>query len=110
MADPVAWTLVEKGWQVLDASGEAIGTVVQVTGDPVADIFDGFEINAGALSGNKYVPAERVGEIREGEVQLKLSRDEVEQLEPWTEPAVQERILPTGLSWWERFTGSFRRG
>jgi uncharacterized protein YrrD len=70
VADPVAWTIVEKGWKVLDAAGEEIGRVSEVLGDPEADIFDGFNVTKGLLSSTEYVPSERVGQILEGEVHL----------------------------------------
>ena len=68
--DPVAWTMIEPGWKVLDASGKEVGHVAEVLGDPNADIFDGLNLRKGLLSGDDYVPSERVGEIREGEVHL----------------------------------------
>jgi hypothetical protein len=66
--DPVSWKVVERGWKVLDESGDEIGRVNEITGDPEADIFDGVEISHGVLSRTEYVPSERVVEIREGVV------------------------------------------
>jgi uncharacterized protein (UPF0248 family) len=71
MPDPVSWKVVEQGWKVLDESGEEIGRVAEITGDAEADIFDGVEITHGLLSGNEYVPSERVVAIREGEVVIR---------------------------------------
>ena len=68
MADPVSWKVVERGWKVVDESGEALGRVNEITGDPEADIFDGLEISHGLLERTEYVPSERVVAIREGEV------------------------------------------
>jgi hypothetical protein len=62
--DPVSWLLVEPGWDVVDSSGEKIGTVDEVLGDQLVDIFHGL-----VVSGDE-IPAERVAEIREGEVRL----------------------------------------
>ena len=66
--DPVSWKVVERGWRVLDESGEEIGRVNEITGDADADIFDGVEISHGLLEKTEYVPSERVMAIREGEV------------------------------------------
>lgn len=33
MADPVAWTMVEKGWDVVSSDGESVGSVAAVEGD-----------------------------------------------------------------------------
>ncbi len=70
MADPVAWTMVEPGWKVLKPSGEELGRVAEVLGDPKADIFDGLKVTRGFLSSTDYIPSERVAQIREGEIHL----------------------------------------
>ena len=66
--DPVSWMVVERGWRVLDESGDELGHVDEVTGDLDADIFDGVQISHGLLEKTEYVPSERVVAIREGEV------------------------------------------
>ena len=66
--DPVSWKVVEQGWKVLDESGEQVGHVQEVTGDPEADIFDGVEVSHGLLEKTEYIPSERVVDIRVGEV------------------------------------------
>lgn len=62
--DPVSWLLVEPGWKVVDAQGRKVGKVDEVLGDEQVDIFHGL------LVGGKEILAERVGEIREGEIRL----------------------------------------
>ena len=102
MPDPVAWVMIEKGWRVIDANGDQVGTVDAVTGDENADIFDGLTIKQGILSKDKYVPSEHVTAIREGEVVLDLSQEAVEGLEAFTEPAPEEQIVPEGSTWFQR--------
>jgi ribosomal 30S subunit maturation factor RimM len=68
-ADPVSWLVIEQGWQVVDASGQEVGKVASVTGDANADIFDGLEVKTGLLE-TRYVPAEQVASIVQGEVRL----------------------------------------
>lgn len=70
MSDPVSWLLIEPGWEVVGADGESLGKVHEVVGEPEEDIFDGLQVSPGALGETKYVPAEEVGEITEGRVQL----------------------------------------
>lgn len=72
MADPVAWTVVEPGWDVVDASGEKVGTVAEVEGDANLDIFDGIRIREGLdiLKEPRYIPSERIGRIEEGTIHL----------------------------------------
>ena len=74
---------MEPGWDVVDSAGESVGKIDEVLGDKNRDIFDGLAVSTGLVGKPKYVPAERVGEIREDRVQLELSADEVERLEPY---------------------------
>ena len=62
--DPVSWLLVEPGWTVVDARGSKVGKVDEVLGDEQTDIFHGLVVD-----GEKIL-AERVAEIREGEIRL----------------------------------------
>lgn len=101
MADPVAWTIIERGWKVYDAHGSEIGHVDEITGDENADIFDGLTVSKGILSKAKYVPSENVAQILEGELHLTLSQAEVEGLEPYSEP-VEEAIIPERSTWYQR--------
>ena len=74
---------MEPGWEVVDSAGGSVGKIDEVLGDKNRDIFDGLAVSTGLVGKPKYVPAERVGEIREDRVQLELSADEVERLEPY---------------------------
>jgi len=62
--------MVRRGWRVVGRSGEEVGRIREVMGDQQADIFNGLVVESGLLRGSEYVPAERVTEIREGEVKL----------------------------------------
>jgi hypothetical protein len=62
--DPVSWLLVEKGWDVVDADGTRVGKVDEVLGDEQTDIFHGLVVDG------REILADRVAEIREGEVRL----------------------------------------
>ena len=70
MSDPVAWIVIEQGWEVVDAKGEHVGRVEEVLGDREDDIFNGLKVATSLLGKAEYVPAESVGEITEGRVQL----------------------------------------
>ena len=88
MTEPVSWFLIERGWKVVDAEGDDIGRVEEVVGDTSSDIFNGLAVSTGLLAKPRYVPAEQVGEITEGEVQLKLPAEDVGRLEEHEPPAV----------------------
>ena len=77
MPDPVAWKVIEHGWSVVDSEGESVGSVHEVLGDPNADIFSGLVIHQGLLTTNREIPSEIVGEIVEGQVQLKVRKGEL---------------------------------
>ena len=70
MSDPVAWIVIEHGWEVVDAKGEHVGRVEEVVGDREEDIFNGLKVATSLLGKAEYVPAENVGAITEGRVQL----------------------------------------
>ena len=84
MADPVAWTVVERGWAVAASDGNEVGKVNEVLGDPEADIFDGLAVGAGAvLDRPRYVPSEKVGAIEVGTVHLTIDAEEYAVLAPY---------------------------
>lgn len=79
--DPVSWLLIEPGWAVVAKDGTDVGTVEELVGDTGKDIFNGLSISTGLLGKPKYVPAERVRAITEGQVELDLSADDVDALD-----------------------------
>ena len=107
MADPVAWNVIEPGWKVIDAGGEEIGRVAEVTGDENADIFDGIAVSEGIFSGKRYVPSEQVGDIVDGVVHLNVRGA---QLTDFTEPAPEEQVIPEASTWYQRFAWRWLTG
>ena len=93
-ADPVSWLMIERGWTVVDSSGDEVGKVEEVVGDSSRDIFNGLTIAHGLFSRGQYVPAERVAEITDGRVNLTIGKEEVERLPAYSEPPPSEQILP----------------
>jgi Uncharacterized protein conserved in bacteria (DUF2171) len=77
VADPVSWMMIEQGWAVVDSTGSSVGRVDEVLGDEHADIFNGLQVLRGAMGKPTYVSAEDVGEIVDGQVQLRLPKDEL---------------------------------
>jgi hypothetical protein len=88
--DPVSWFLIEPGWKVTGSDGSELGTVQEALGDSSLDIFDGLAVTPGILGKVRYVPAELVAEIVEGEIRLSVGKDEFERLDQHT----SERIQP----------------
>jgi hypothetical protein len=81
VADPVSWLVVEPGWAVVGSDGTEVGKVEEIIGDSGEDIFNGLSVSSGVLSKPKYVPAERVTEIFEGEVRLDLAAEAIAHLD-----------------------------
>ena len=94
--DPVSWFLIEAGWKVLDGQGEEVGSVDEVVGDSGDDIFNGLSISMSLLGKPRYVPSEQVGTITEGRVHLTLTKDQIEHLGEFEEPATSAEILQEG--------------
>jgi hypothetical protein len=90
VADPVAWFLIEKHWDVVGSDGEELGKVEEVLGDSSHDIFSGLVVATGLLHRPRYVPAELVSEIVEGRVTLSIGKDESDGLEEYVEPPSSE--------------------
>ena len=91
-SDPVSWLVVEPGWRVVAADGSDVGSVHSLIGDTGTDIFNGLAVTPGLLKAAKYVPAERVGTIVEGRVELTLSREEFDSLERYEDAPPSEEI------------------
>jgi hypothetical protein len=94
--DPVSWFVIEPGWKVVDAEGQEVGSVDEVAGDSSDDSFNGLSISMSLLGKPLYVPSEQVGTITEGRVHLKLTKDQIEHLGEFKEPATTAEILPEG--------------
>jgi len=92
--DPVSWFLIEAGWTVVDATGDEVGSVDEVVGDSSDDIFNGLSISTSLLGRPRYIPSEQVGEITEGRVHLKLTKDQVGRLGEYEEPPTTAEVMP----------------
>jgi hypothetical protein len=90
--DPVSWFLVERGWKVVGSDGAELGTVEEALGDENADIFHGLAVATGLLDKPRYVPAEKVGEIVEGEVHLTIDQARFDQLDDYEGAPPTERV------------------
>jgi uncharacterized protein YrrD len=74
---------LQKGTPVLTEDGKEIGKVDAVVADREKDIFSGLSITPGLFDKDRFVPAERVSTMTEGEVRVTLTAEEAERLEPY---------------------------
>jgi hypothetical protein len=84
--DPIAWLVLERGHSVVSADGDPLGTVEEILGDSVADIFDGLTVATGLLGKPRYVPAELVASIDTEAVRLAITTAEIDQLDEYEPP------------------------
>ena len=92
MIVPVSWLMIRPGWKVLASDETEVGEVDEVAGDDSMDIFSGLAIATSAFGKPRYVPSEQVGAITEGYVRLKLTREQVDRLGEYLEPATSATI------------------
>jgi hypothetical protein len=92
----VSWKAIERGAVVVSSDGHEAARVVEVAGDPDADIFDGLVVQAGTLEAKRYLPSERVSAIWPRRVEVDADVDELSTLPPYEEPVV-ERLGRPGL-------------
>ena len=96
--DPVSWLLIEPGWKVTASDGKSVGKVIEVVGDSEKDIFNGLSISIGFFAKARYLPAERVTNIVDREVQLDLPSRAIKELDEFDRPPPSEQILPPDRS------------
>lgn len=94
MSDPVSWFLIEKGWDVVGRDGAELGTVHEVVGDTGKDIFNGLAVSPGFLRSARYIPAERVGTIVEGRIEVDLDQHEFDRMDEHGDVPPSAEIRP----------------
>ena len=96
MSEPepqVSWKAIEQDATVVTSDGDEAGRVVEIVGDPAADIFGGLVVKATVLDEKRHLPAEHVKGIWPRRVEVDLSAAELKGLPPYEEPVV-ERLEP----------------
>jgi hypothetical protein len=83
LGEPTSYLASEPGTPVYDASGERIGKVEHVLGDPSVDVFDGLIVDTSPLPGGlRFADAEQVDRIYEHGILLNVGADELHDPEP----------------------------
>src|SRR5688572_21487498 len=85
MPDPTSWLMIEAGWEVVDHANQRIGKVTRVVGDADADIFNGIHLRTSSGE-ERYAPADRIGDIVEGRIELATSLFESQETPADQEP------------------------
>ena len=85
----VSWLAIERNAAVVSADGAEIAKVVEVAGDPRADIFNALVVKIGPLEQRRNLPAERVVAIWPQRVEVDLTAREVAALPVYEESVVE---------------------
>ena len=80
--DPVAWTYVEAGTDVMGSDGNRLGVVKAMLGTEAEGIFHGIAVDTGD-GPDRVIPADAVTSLTTAHVEVDLTRDAVAGLEPY---------------------------
>lgn len=81
--DPIAWLALEEGTPIVASDGEQVGKVDEVIADRQKDIFSGITFRPKVLDTPVFVPADKIGRMTEGSVELAITSGEVGGLEAY---------------------------
>jgi hypothetical protein len=100
----VSWKVIEAGAPVIATDDEQAGSVSRVVGDPEADVFTGLAVKVGLLSGERFVPSERVRGIWADRIEVDLTKAALEALPAYEETPVV-RVEPEKPGFFSRLFG-----
>jgi uncharacterized protein YrrD len=83
-ARPIAWAALEKGTTVTSSDGNEVGKLSSVIADEQEDIFSGITFRQGVLDRERFVPADQIAHMTSHRVELRLTSQETENLDPYT--------------------------
>jgi hypothetical protein len=106
----VSWKAIERDATLSSSDGQEVGKVIEVAGDPEADIFNGLVVSLGRLDANRYVPAERVTAIWPRRVEVAATAAELERAPEYQEPVAERWAIPDDfMTRLRRFFGFYGR-
>jgi hypothetical protein len=85
--DPVAWSYVDPGTDVIGREGVKLGTVERMLGTETEGIFHGIALDPAGGAPTRVIPADAVSSLTPSEVQVQVATADVDSLEEYREPA-----------------------
>lgn len=85
--DPVAWSYIERGTDVVGREGVKLGEVAQMLGTENEGIFHGIALDPAEGGPTRVIPADAVTSLTPSAVQVQVATDEVASLEEHAEPS-----------------------
>jgi uncharacterized protein YrrD len=82
---PLSWLAILDNTPVRSSDGEEVGTVKEVIGSEVEDIFHGIVVGHGSMANDVLVPAANIASITNKKVETNLNTEEVRALPPYAE-------------------------
>jgi len=81
--DPVAWSYVEPGTEVIGREGVRIGSVKAMLGTEAEGIFHGIALDPAGGGDPRVIPADSVTSLTTSRVQVQVATDQVNELEAY---------------------------
>ncbi len=85
--DPVAWSYVEPGTDVVGREGVKLGEVEVMLGTESEGIFHGIALDPASGGPTRVIPADAVTSLTPSAVQVQVATADVDSLEEYHEPA-----------------------
>ena len=85
--DPVAWSYVEPGTDVIGREGVKLGAVERMLGTESEGIFHGIALDPAGGGPTRVIPADAVTSLTPSAVQVQVATADVDSLEEYREPA-----------------------
>jgi len=83
--DPVAWSYVEPGTDVIGREGVKIGTVKEMLGTEAEGIFHGIAIDPAGGGPTRLILADAITGLTTSNVQVQIATDQVDDLQEYRE-------------------------
>jgi hypothetical protein len=91
---PIAWRAVPEDTPVRSADGEEVGTLADLLGSDVEDIFHGIVVRLGRIGREVFVPADSVTLLTRSHVDVALGSEAIHALPPHD----QDRAYDLGIT------------
>ena len=85
--DPVAWSYVEPGTDVIGREGVKLGEVKRMLGTETEGIFHGIALDFASGGPTRVIPADAVSSLTPAEVHVQVATADVDSLEEYREPS-----------------------
>lgn len=79
----IAWLALQAGTAIVGSDGQEVGKVGEVIADRQKDIFSGITFKPGLMDAAVFIPADKIGDLTDSEVTLRIPASEAAGLDPY---------------------------